>query len=64
MARASTTLPLRSCIVTAVAVVAAFVAMPEAGASELIARDATGVTIQADAQGRALISFRSGGQSK
>ena len=64
MAGASTTLPLRSCIVTAVTVVVAFVAMPEAGASELIARDATGVRIQADAQGRALISFRSDGQSR
>ena len=41
MARASTTLPLRSCIVTAVAVVVAFAAAREAGASELIARDAT-----------------------
>ena len=64
MARAGTTLPLRSCIVTAVAVVVAFVATPEAGASELIARDATDVRIQADAQGRAVVSFRSDGQSK
>ena len=64
MASASTTLPLRSCIVTAVTVVVAFVATPEAGASELIARDATGVRIEADAQGRALISFRSEGQSR
>ena len=64
MAGASTTQPLRNRIVTAVAVVAAFVGTAEAGASELIARDATDVRIQADAQGRALISFRSGGQSR
>ena len=64
MASGSTTLPLRSCILTAVAAVLAFVATPEASASELIGRDATDVRLQADAQGRALISFRSGGQPK
>ena len=37
---------------------------PAAGASELIARNATNVRLQADAQGRALISFRSEGQSR
>ena len=62
MASGSTTLPLRSCILQAVAAVLAFVATPEASASELIGRDATDVRVQADAQGRALISFRSGGQ--
>ena len=35
-----------------------------ANGSELIARDATGVRLQADAQGRALVSFRSEGQSR
>ena len=35
-----------------------------ASGSELIARDATAVRLQADAQGRALISFRSEGQSR
>ena len=35
-----------------------------AGASELIGRNATGVRLQADAQGRALVVFRSEGQSK
>jgi len=37
---------------------------PAAPASELIARDASNVSLQADAQGRALISFRSEGQSR
>ena len=35
-----------------------------ASASELIARNATNVRVQADAQGRALVSFRSEGQSR
>ena len=34
------------------------------GASELIARNASNVRLQADAQGRALVSFRSEGQSR
>jgi hypothetical protein len=63
MASARTTLSLRCCISTTVAVVLAVVATAGASASELIGRDATGVRIQADAQGRALISFRSGGRS-
>ena len=37
---------------------------PAAPASELIARNATNVRVQADAQGRALVSFRSEGQSR
>ena len=35
-----------------------------AGASELIGRNATGVRLQADAQGRALVAFRSEGQAE
>jgi hypothetical protein len=42
---------------------AALVPAPAAG-SELIARNATGVGLQADAQGRALVSFHSEGQSR
>lgn len=39
--------------------------LPAAGdASELIGLDATGVRLQADARGRALATFRSGGQAK
>jgi len=38
--------------------------VPAAPASELIARNATNVRVQADAQGRALVSFRSEGQSR
>jgi hypothetical protein len=64
MARAGTALPLRNSILATVAVVLAVVAAPEAGASELIARDATAVGLRADAQGRALITFRSGGQAR
>jgi hypothetical protein len=64
MARASTALPLRRSILATVGVVLAIAAPSEAPASELIARDATGVRLQADAQGRALISFRSDGQSR
>jgi len=47
-----------------VAVVLAAAVPAEARSSELIARNATGVRLQADAQGRALISFRSEGQSR
>jgi len=46
------------------AVVLAATVPAEARSSELIARDATDVRLQADAQGRALISFRSEGQSR
>ena len=49
--------------VTLTAIVASFACGP-ASASELIARNATDVRLQADAQGRALISFRSEGQSR
>lgn len=35
-----------------------------AGASELIGRDATGVRLQADASGRAAVTFRSDGQAR
>ena len=38
--------------------------VPAASGSELIARNATNVRVQADAQGRALVSFRSEGQSR
>jgi hypothetical protein len=64
MARVSRVLPLRRSILTTVAIVLAAVVAPHAGASELIARDATAVALRADAQGRALISFRSGGESR
>jgi hypothetical protein len=47
-----------------VAVVLAATGPAEGRSSELIARNATGVRLQADAQGRALISFRSEGQSR
>ena len=56
--------PLRRTLVSAVAAVVALVAPTTAVASELIGRDASDVRIEADAQGRALISFRSGGQTK
>lgn len=46
-----------------VAVAAAF-AGTSAQASELIGRNATGVRLQADAQGRALVTFRSEGQRR
>jgi len=56
--------PLRHvAAVIGIAVVAAITA-GTAQPSELIARDATGVRLQADAQGRALISFRSEGQAR
>jgi hypothetical protein len=45
-------------------VLTAAIVPPAAHASELIARNASGVRLQADAQGRALISFRSEGQSR
>jgi hypothetical protein len=54
---------LRSLLACATAAAAA-VAAPAAHGSELIARNATQVRLQADAQGRALISFRSEGESK
>ena len=44
--------------------VLAAVAAPAASASELIARDASGVRLQVDAQGRALLSYRAGGRSR
>ena len=47
-----------------VAILATLLAPATAVASELIGRDATDVRLQADAQGRALISFRSEGQSR
>ena len=46
------------------AVLAGLLLAAPAGASELIARNASNVRVQADAQGRALISFRSEGQSR
>ena len=46
------------------AVLAGLLLAAPAGASELIARNASNVRLQADAQGRALISFRSEGQSR
>jgi hypothetical protein len=42
----------------------AAVAAPAASASELIARNATGVRLQVDAQGRALLSYRAGGRAR
>ncbi|HEX6724334.1 MAG TPA: hypothetical protein VF073_03745 [Gaiella sp.] len=42
----------------------AMVAAAPAQSSELIGRNATGVRVQADAQGRALITFRSEGQTR
>ena len=42
----------------------AAVAAPAASASELIARNASGVRLQVDAQGRALLSYRAGGQAR
>jgi hypothetical protein len=44
--------------------VLAAVAAPAASASELIARNAIGVRLQVDAQGRALLSYRAGGRSR
>ena len=44
--------------------VLAAVAAPAASASELIARNATGVRLQVDPQGRALLSYRAGGRSR
>jgi hypothetical protein len=46
------------------ALVLAAVSPADARASELIALNATAIKLQADAQGRALISFRSEGQSR
>jgi len=57
-------LPHRRALVVVCSALATVLAPPTAAASELIARDATGVRLQADAQGRALISFRSEGQSR
>lgn len=54
----------RGTVVLFVAAAAAALGPAPAGGSELIARDATGVRLQADAQGRALISFRSEGRSR
>ena len=55
---------LRRAALGAFAALAAMWAPAGAAASELIARNATGVRLQADAQGRALVSFRSEGQSR
>lgn len=44
--------------------VLAAVAVPAASASELIARNASGVRLQVDAQGRALLSYRAGGRAR
>ena len=54
--------PFRGTVLAALLLAA--VVHADARASELIARNATGVKLQADAQGRALISFRSEGQSR
>jgi hypothetical protein len=48
----------------AAAAVAAAVGAPAAFASELIARNATGVRLQVDTQGRALLSYRTGGRQR
>ena len=53
--------PTRGCAL-AVLAFAAVVLLADARASELIARNATAVRLQADAQGRAAITFRSEGQ--
>jgi hypothetical protein len=55
--------PAGGCALT-VLVLAAGVLPADSRSSELIARNATGVKLQADAQGRALVSFRSEGQSR
>ena len=55
--------PARGCALAAVTLAAAVLPL-DGRASELIARNATGVRLQADAQGRALVSFRSEGQSR
>jgi hypothetical protein len=55
---------LRRTAVAAFATLVAALAPVPAEASELIGRNATGVRLQADAQGRALVSFRSDGQAK
>ena len=57
-------LPHRRAAVVVCSALATVLAPPTAAGSELIARDATGVRLQADAQGRALVSFRSEGQSR
>ena len=57
-------IPRRRAVVAACVTVLAGLAVASAEASELIARNATAVRLQADAQGRALISFRSEGQSR
>jgi hypothetical protein len=56
--------PLRRTAPAAFAALVAALAPVPAAASELIGRNATAVRLQADAQGRALISFRSDGQAK
>lgn len=53
----------KRCALAAVTIAAVSLAA-DARASELVARNATGVRLQADAQGRALISFRYAGQSR
>jgi hypothetical protein len=55
---------LRRTVLGAFVSLAGLAAPATVEASELIARNATNVQLQADAQGRALISFRSEGQSK
>jgi hypothetical protein len=55
---------LRRTAVGAFVSLAGLVLPAMAGASELIARNATNAMLQADAQGRALVSFRSEGQSR
>ena len=63
MASGFTTRRRRTALVVCATLLAA-IAPSTAAASELIARDATNVRLQADAQGRALVAFRSGGQTR
>lgn len=53
---------MKGCRILLVPVLAALACAPVATASELIARNASGVRLQADAHGRAAITFRSEGQ--
>jgi len=54
--------PVRRLAVTAAVALAALAAAGTASASQLIARNATGVTIRTNAKGEALVTYRQGGR--
>ena len=62
--QSGSTVGRRRLAVAGIAILAAGLVPGTASASELIGRNATEVRLQADARGRALVSFRSEGQSK